>query len=283
MRGSQAAAGGERRNHKRFGFPYVERHQQVGTLPEHGIQRLIVDHRTATAVDQPGPRSQPLQTPAIKQVPGRMRTLAGKRNVATDDITVRYQLIQLDQPLSTLLGQGWITQQGLDPERLQHRGQPAADLAYADDANRPVLPGRGRLLGEGQQAAQHVFHHAPGVAAGRTGHLDPRRRKTGQIQMIGAYGAGPTKRTGVPASIPALTRVTERTSSTSASPRAVWSINRPGRRVRRPNSPKNSSSSGMFSSATMCMAIPLAVLGSLLRALAILSTCAGPQLRADPE
>src|SRR5690606_4073397 len=104
--------------------------------------------------------------------------------------TVRYQLIQLDQPLSTLLGQGWITQQGLDPERLQHRGQPAADLAYADDADRPVLPGRGRLLGEGQQAAQHVFHHAPGVAAGRTGHLDPRRRKTGQIQMVGACGPG---------------------------------------------------------------------------------------------
>jgi hypothetical protein len=78
----------------------------------------------------------------------------------------------------------------LPAQAAQQLDQAPADLPCPDHAIDP----RGRVdafaLGQGQHAAQHVVHHAAGVAARRAAPGDAGLGEVVEIQMIGADGAG---------------------------------------------------------------------------------------------
>ncbi len=107
-----------------------------------------------------------------------------------DDIALLDDLVEADEFASLPRLARRVADPHVPAQPAQHLHQPAAHLAGTHHAVAEVGELDALALGQCQQAAEHVVHHAACVAARRTGPGDARLLEIVQIQMIGADGAG---------------------------------------------------------------------------------------------
>src|SRR5690606_83661 len=107
-----------------------------------------------------------------------------------DDIALLDDLVEADKFTSLPRLSRWIADPHVPAQPAQHLHQPAAHLAGTHYAVAAFGQFDALALGQRQQAAEHVVHHAAGVAARCTGPGDAGLFEIIQIQMVGANGAG---------------------------------------------------------------------------------------------
>src|SRR3990167_1799067 len=86
-----------------------------------------------------------------------------------------------------------IADQNTPAQATQHLKQTTANLPRADNAISTASQINALLLGQYQQAAQHIVDHATGIAARRAGPGDASLLEVIEVQMIGTNGTSADK------------------------------------------------------------------------------------------
>ncbi len=108
-----------------------------------------------------------------------------------DHIALREDLIQRDEIACLADLPRWIADAHVPAKPAQHFEQPPAHLTGTDHAETPPGQRFTAHLRQREQAAQNIVDYAPRVAPRCAGPLDAGLLEIIQIQMIGAYRAGP--------------------------------------------------------------------------------------------
>ncbi|RMO54798.1 hypothetical protein ALQ39_05765 [Pseudomonas amygdali pv. eriobotryae] len=193
VRRTQNAQVGQRHVDLRLTFPHIQHGLQVFALKQHVVQRSVVHHGTTAGIDQPGALPELAQTGFVEQVPGCQRPGLAQRRVQADDVTALQYLVKADE-VTTFGRLAWrIADQYVPAKGLQDIDQTTTRLPCTDHTVSTLREVDAFDFSQGQQAAEHVIHHAARIAARCAGPLDTGLLKPVQIQMIGADGAGADK------------------------------------------------------------------------------------------
>ena len=172
-------------------FPHVEHHPQVVGALQPLAQGLVIDAGATPGVDQHRARRQGVDARRVEQVPGRMLALRHQRRMQADDLGPLEQRIERQEILAPFrLGAWRITQQAFDVEIVETLRQAAAHIADPDDADGLAGQMEAILLGQQQQAREHVVDHRVGIASRSIGEPDARLAQVIEIDVIGTDGAG---------------------------------------------------------------------------------------------
>ena len=190
VRGADDAQFGQLDIDPRLFFPDIEHGLQVFTFQQHLAQGGVVHDRAAGGVDQPGARFEGFKAGAVEQVPGRQIAALVQGRVQADDVAAGDDVVEANVVTALCGLTRRVAHQYIPAQAAQHLDQTTTHLPRADHTVGALTELHAFDFSQGQQAAEHVIHHAARIAARCAGPLNARFVEIIEVEVIGADGAG---------------------------------------------------------------------------------------------